>query len=361
VAVLGAGNGGLAMAADLALAGHRVRLYNRSPGRLEPIIGTGGIELEGKAPRLVRLDRVTAEPGEAVQGASLIMVVVPATGHATLAEIFAPHLQDGQVVVLNPGRTGGALEFQSILRTNGAAPGAIVAEASTFLFASRATGPARARIYGRKSRVLFSALPASANREVGWLLDQLYPGRFVAASSVLETSLDNIGAVFHPAITLLNTGRIEDTADGFEFYRRGASPSVAKVMAAVDQERCTIAATLGVPHQSALSWMDKTYGIKAPDLYSALQANPGYAGITAPGQLDHRYLTEDVPASLVPMASLGAALRVPTPNIRCLIDLASTIHGLDYMAIGRTIERLGLSGHTPGQILAHVAEGRAVA
>lgn len=47
-----------------------------------------------------------------------------------------------------------------------------------------------------------------------------------------------------------------------------------------------------------------------------------YIGIKAPNRLEHRYLTEDVPMSLVPMASLGDHLGVPVPAIRAFIHLA---------------------------------------
>jgi len=54
VAVIGAGNVGCALAADLGLRGVEVRLFNRSPGRLAAIRDAGGItvtgEIEGAAP-----------------------------------------------------------------------------------------------------------------------------------------------------------------------------------------------------------------------------------------------------------------------------------------------------------------------
>lgn len=366
VAVLGAGNGGLAMAADLALAGHSVRLFNRGEERLRPIVAAGGVALVDNErapgpPLLARFELVTADPAAAVRGAELLMVVVPATGHRYLATALAPVLTDGQVVVLNPGRTGGALEFRATLDDEGCLADVTVAEASTFLFAARAVGPAQARIYGRKRKVTFAALPSSRNAEVAALLDRAYPGRFAAASSVLETSLDNIGAVFHPAITLLNAGRIEDQSSEFEFYRTGASPGVVRVIEAVDAERCGIASALGVPHVTALEWMKQSYSVEAEDLHGALQANPGYGGIMAPAGLRHRYLTEDVPTSLVPMASLARLADVPSPNIDSLIGLASTIHGVDYAATGRTVRRLGLDGAGVDDILAHVAVRRSVA
>ena len=122
--VMGAGHGGTAMAAHLAPMGFDVTLYNRSPGRLEPIAERGGIELTAPdvnwiAPGEGELRRVTTDPGEALGESDLVMVVVPATAHRFLATQCAPHLRDDHVVILHPGRTGGAIEFRQVLRESG--------------------------------------------------------------------------------------------------------------------------------------------------------------------------------------------------------------------------------------------------
>jgi len=80
------------------------------------------------------------------------MVVVPASGHRDIARSCALHLRDGQIIILNPGRTGGALEFHQILNREGCTADVIMAEAGTLVFASRSTGPAQARIFRRKWR-----------------------------------------------------------------------------------------------------------------------------------------------------------------------------------------------------------------
>jgi opine dehydrogenase len=55
-----------------------------------------------------------------------------------------------------------------------------------------------------------------------------------------------------------------------------------------------------------------------------------------------RYIQEDVPASLVPIASIGKMLGIETPIINSIITIASAINGCDYWAEGRTVERLGI-------------------
>ncbi|MBC7224980.1 MAG: NAD(P)-binding domain-containing protein, partial [Anaerolineae bacterium] len=211
-AVVGAGHGGKAMAADLASRGFRVHLFNRTPSRIHAIRLRGGIVLEDEKGqmRFGPIPVATADIAEALDGADVVMVVVPASAHRDVARLCAPHLRDGQVVVLHPGRTGGALEFRQTLQQAGCKARVVVAEAQTLICSSRSTDLAEAKIFRLKSLVLVAALPATDTPKVLEVLHPAYP-QFVPAENVLYTSLDNMGAVLHPALTILNAGRIEGT------------------------------------------------------------------------------------------------------------------------------------------------------
>jgi opine dehydrogenase len=357
--VIGAGHGGKAMAADLAARGFHVNLYNRTADRIREIALRGEIELERENGTFCvgRLATVTSDVAEALDGADAIMVVVPASGHRDIARSCAPHLRDGQMVILNPGRTGGALEFRQILDQAGCTADAIVAEAGTFIFASRSTGPAQARIFRRKNTVSLAALPATRTGHVLEAVCDAYP-QFIPAPSVLHTSLDNMGAIFHPALTLLNAGWIERTKGDFQFYIDGVTRSTAHVLEVLDRERVTIAAALGVRTRPALRWLKDAYSARGETLYEAIQANPGYQGIKAPRNLRHRYIFEDVPFSLVPLASLGGQFGAGTWAINAVIRLACITHGTNYFQRGRTVEDMGLRGLRVSEAQRYVQEGR---
>lgn len=350
------------MAAHLALKGFPVTLYNRSPERLLPIQRTGYIQLIASSDRsdlphgVAFLERVTSDIGEAVRDADILMVVTTATGHAFIAEQCASHLRDGQIVVLHPGRTGGALEFRHILRRSGCKADVIVAEAQTLLYASRLINPGQVRIFGIKNSVPIAALPAYRTPEVIQALSVAYT-EFVPGDNVMKTSLDNIGAVFHPAVTVLNAARIESTRGEFEYYIEGISPSVAYILEEIDRERVAVGAALGFHIMQAREWLYIAYGAAGRTLFEAIRANTGYYGIKAPATLEHRYLTEDVPMSLVPIASLGEMLGVSCPTIRAIIHLANLLHQCDYWQTGRTVERMGLVGLNLKQIQHLILEG----
>lgn len=341
-AVIGAGHGGLAMAGHLAIMGFSVNIYNRSKEKLASIMETGGIRIESDfgLEGFGKINLATSDIGEAIEGVDIIMVVVPATAHKSIAKIMAPHLKDGQIVVLNPGRTFGALEFKQVLNSLNISTNVIIAEAQTFIYASRATGPAQAKIFRIKNSIPIASIRAHLIPEVLEKLRIAFP-QFVPGDNIFKTSLDNIGAVFHPTICVLNAGWIEDDSD-FQFYVQGVTPSVARVLEKVDEERVKVAAALGIRALTAREWLYLAYSASGESLYDAMRANPGYRGILAPNRLNMRYLTEDVPASLVPIASIGEKFQVETPYIKSIIQLASLMNQTDYWSEGRNVQNLNI-------------------
>jgi opine dehydrogenase len=268
----------------------------------------------------------------------------------------AAHLHDGQIVVLHPGRTLGAIEFDKVLRDLGCQADVTVAEAGTFIYASRSDGPAQAHIFRIKEAVPLAALPATRTPQVLEALAPVYP-QFIDGGNVLRTGLDNMGAIFHPALTILNAGRIESTHGDYEFYIEGVTLSVARVLEVLDRERVTVAAALGIRAQTAMEWLKMAYNAEGADLNEAIHNQPGYYGIKAPSTLNHRYIFEDVPMSLVPIAALGQRYGVSVHGMDAIIRLACIIHRTDYWRRGRTLDKLGIEQLSVSELTRYVNEG----
>jgi len=357
--VIGAGHGGKAMAAHLALMGMKVTLYNRTFDHINVIQKRGGIELEsaeGGPHGFGKLVLATADIGEAVKKAQVIMVVVPSSAHCDIAQIIAPHLKKGQIIILHPGRTCGALEFKKVLADQECTTDVTIAEAETFIYASRSDGPAQARIFRIKEAVPLAALPAVRNEQVLEAIRAVYP-QFIDGVNVLNTGLNNMGAIFHPALTLLNAGWIEATHGDYQFYIDGVTPSVARVLEALDRERVTVASSLGIRARTATEWLKMAYDTVGEDLHEAIHNQPGYYGIKAPSTLGHRYIFEDVPMSLVPIASLGERFGVSVRGMDSIIRLACIVHRTDYWKRGRTVDKLGIGDLSTEELMLYVNEG----
>lgn len=358
--VVGAGHGGKAMAAHLALMGFETTLYNRTFDHIVAIHQRGGLDLEGTdcgVKGFARLACVTSDMAVALERADMVHVVLPSSAHGDIARVMAPHLKDGQIVVLHPGRTCGAIEYVRTIREMGCTAEVIVAETETFIYASRSDGPAQARIFRVKEAVPLAALPSTRTQEVLEMIHLAYP-QFIDGGNVLQTGLNNMGAIFHPALTLLNAGWIESTHGDYQFYIDGVTPSVGRVLEALDRERVTVAASLGIRARTALEWLQMAYNTYGEDLNEAIHNQPGYYGIKAPPTLNHRYIFEDVPMSLVPIASLGQRYGVSVRGMDSIIRLGCIVHRTDYWRKGRTVEKLGLHDLSVSELTDFVTTGK---
>jgi opine dehydrogenase len=137
----------------------------------------------------------------------------------------------------------------------------------------------------------------------------------------------------------------------FQFYIEGVTPSVAKVLEAVDKERVEVAYVLRCKNVlTALDWLTMAYNVIEDNLFDGIHSNPGYYGIMAPKTINVRYITEDIPMSLVPIAEFGRIFGVETKITDALIDLANIIFKIDFRKVGRNLNRLRLENKSLEQI-----------
>jgi opine dehydrogenase len=363
VAVLGAGHSGFGLAGDLALRGVPVHLYEHPDfeAAIAPVREAGGIAVRGVTGEgVARPVLVTTDAGAALADVRLAFVVVPAYAHDAMAAAVARHLQPDHVVVLMPGNAGGALAFRRAVTALGG-PAITVAEAASFIFACKKDGPAGVWIRGVKHGLPVGVLPAERTDEVmAWLLG-LYP-TLAAGMDVLETSLSNANHVAHPPALLLNIARIEATGGDYSFFHEGMTPSVARLTDAIDAERLSLVATLGYEPVTTLEQLTRFYGDQGfggATYYDAVHTTPVHGAARAPGSIDHRYFTEDLPYGLVPLAEIGAALDVPMSATRGLVDVVNALSGADHWTTGRTLAQLGLGGMNAAEMRAYARTGTA--
>jgi opine dehydrogenase len=346
VAVVGAGNGGKAVAADLALHGGEVRLFEWPEYRvnIEALLATPVIEAEGVVHGEAPLALVTTDLSAAIAGTDLIMACVQGLAHERLAGELAPLMRNGTTILLNPGSTGGSLEFRRIFGECGVTADVLLAETSTLTHCARTTGARGVHIGLRVKHIAFAALPGSETDGLLRSLQRVFPG-LKPKADVLEVGLCNGNPVIHPAIMLGNIGAIERLGSDHHFYSEGVTPTVAKLVEAVDRERIALGKALGYDLMTEPE-MSLAQGYSTTASYHDCYAgSPVFKGLRSPDGIGHRYLHEDVGLGLVTYISLGQMLGVETPASRALVTLASIATGRGYMTEGRrTIEKLGLAG-----------------
>jgi len=356
IAILGGGNGAFATAADLALAGHAVRLWSRSAAALAPLAGDSTIALtaegrQGKA----RLALVTADLAAAMAGAEVAIASLPATGHDDLAARLAPHVNAGQIILLTPGTLGSYAMARALARKGAKLPFAL-AETGTLPYLARKTGAATVSAPVRAANLPLGVFPASRAEATRARLAELFPSIRPCADA-LDAALTNAGPVIHPPLVLLNAGPID--GGRFDVHAAGTTPSVRRLIDAVDAERVMTREGWGypAPHYELATYYDEARA--AAGLYGAgARAKLVTSGLWSEIlTFEHRYVTEDVAFGLTLLESAARAAGVETPAISGLLLVFRALLGRELSGRGRALEHLGLGDFSRREIRAFLREG----
>lgn len=351
-AVIGAGNGGQAIGGYLALNNYEVKLFDRDADKVESLSSRGGVKLEGKVEGFGKIDCITNDLSTAIRDVDVIMIATIANAHKELAVKLAPLLCDNQIIILNPGRTCGALEFRQALVTSSCNKRVYVAEAQTLIYACREKEIGIVNIIGVKDDVLLSALPSSDTNFVIDKIKRVYSS-FSPTSNILRTSLENIGAIFHPCVILFNAATIE-RGNEFYFYR-DMTPNVAAFIEKFDAERITVGKAFGIDLLGVNEWISFAYkGTKGNTLCEKMKNNPAYHDILAPSSIYTRQLMEDIPTGVLPIMELGKAAGLAMPLFESVINISSQLLNVDFKKEGRTLKHLGLEGLSKEEILKYI-------
>jgi opine dehydrogenase len=355
VAVLGAGNGGIASAFDFAQHGHEVSLYAPPEfgANVVAVDKAGGITASGDLDGFAPIRYAGYDAAEAMAGAELVVLVGPAYSTEPLAAVAGPHLTDGMAVLICPGSCAGAIAFKRAAGIELDDERYIVGETSTLPYAVRVTDPGVVNVFLKLTTgVYLAGLPRVGTDRLYGLVTDVWPA-VEKAESVFQTTLQNGNPVIHPAVTLLNAGLLERTGGDFLFYEEGVTESVGRLIEAVDKERLAIAGALRVTILSEPA-LGVRQGYMLEENYSTgYSTAPGFLGIGAQSQLDHRYLTEDVGYSLIFLTDLAARFGVPTPVMDAVITIASIVLARDFRGEGmRTVSTLGLDGMSREELAA---------
>ncbi len=372
IAVLGGGNGGHAVAANLSLAGFKVNFFElpQFAESFEKVLRTKEIQIQGiSVDGAAKLNLATTDIQQAIKDAEVIFVITPAFGHKAMAEVCAPFVQDGQIIVLMPG-SGGSLEFVNIFKQKKVKKEVTFAESCTLPYGARLKGPGHVSVLINTVILPTGVFPSKKTGEVIPKLKQFYP-MIIPAKDVLEAAINNPNPIVHPVATLLSATRIEHSKGEFYLYAEGMTPSVARTYESLNQERLSICKALGykLHHWDNLEFKDYNLGETEEEcryriLNTSMDAAFGkdgiYAGIKmkGPEHLKDRFVTEDVPYGMILLSTLGDLLGIPTPTHNAVIQLASVINRTDYWKTGRGMKQLGLSSLDKKGLKKFLLEGK---
>lgn len=340
VAVLGGGHGCYAAAADLSEAGHDVSLWRRDTAALQPVIDAGCISVkDDQGQRDIRIAHVCTDIGDALQGATLIVIPLPATAQMDIASTIAPHLVDGQVVYLPPGTFGSFIMAEAV-KASGNNAEVTWAETGTLPWLVRKHGPNTIAITTRATRLPTGVYPAKRRTYGLDIIRQAFPV-IESCEDALSGALMNAGPIIHSPLIIMNAAPLQHF-EAWDIHNEGTQPAVRSVTDNLDLERVAVREALGygaphfplADHYNSNNWM---YG----DVHKKLVKSGDWRE-----HIDlhhHRYMTEDTMLGLSFQASVADWADTDAPISKGLLAVAGGIVGQDLRQGPRALDTLGLA------------------
>jgi len=388
IAVIGGGATGRTQAVDCTLAGREVRLYE-SPefaSSLGSILENQTITLTGEQPNLygfnrqgtARLTLVTTDIAEALKGAGLVVISLPAVGFKMVFERLIPHLEDGQVIHFMTGNFG-SLILRRMMREAGVNPKVIMGEWTSQPYGTRIESlggvqtPVVKVIY-RAITLRGAALPSTDQaaffESVKYLPSMDSVRHPIEGDTVVDIGFSNVNPILHVPGTLLGVSTMEnfgtvfgDDKYKFSIYSHAYCPSISEVQYAVYLEECKIAQAMGV----GIQHFDKEEFFSRSNILGPEFMGPGcaipfdqeapFAYGTGPFNILNRYITEDIPVGCNIFYLLAAKFGIEIPIITSMIHLGNVMTGRDFFAEGVTLTDLGLADLNKEQIGRYLREG----
>ena len=394
IAVLGAGAVGKTCAADCKLAGREVRLYSRSLKSLANLDRTGilldgiqrnlyGFERSGKA----FLDVVSNDMAEVVKGAGLVIISIPALAHEDYLRKLVPLLEDGMVIHTFTDNYASLL-LRKFMREAGCTKKVIIGGWSSAPYGTRIEkiNGFWTNHVGAKYRAISlrgACLPMTdiddfmESTKYLPCMDSVTTGNGpVRGDTMLDIGFSNVNPVIHVPASLLGVSSMENWSlvygnapDSYSMYSHGLCPSICRVQYQFYKEEVAIADAIGIesPYYSYEMFFSRRSVLTQE--YMGLDENgkdnvvfpldkPCDEGNTGANNINHRYITEDIPVGCKIYHDLGVKFGVPTPIIDSMIVLGGAMHEKSFFKETKyDLDYLGIGHMTKEQLLDYMRKG----
>ncbi len=337
VGIAGAGSIAFGTAALLHANGHDPMLWSPSGKGVEalaeaPLTATGAVEAEFSP-------RVAADAGMLARENDVLLLALPGYGHKPVMDALAPHVREGQPIIVSSHASLGALYLMRLLRGRGiSAP--ITAWGTTVVTGRRQDG-AHVMVNTLRARVDMCVVPESATDAGLALCVRLFGDRFQPRDGLLAITLSNLNPQNHLGIALGNITRMERG----ETWSQGqnVTPKIGRLLEELDKERLAIAGALGLKVKTIFEHFHLSFHVPVASISEMNQRMHAMGnGGTGPATADSRYVTEDAPYGLQPVAMLGRLTGRPATLHEAGIAILSAMYGRDFAAENDILDALEL-------------------
>jgi opine dehydrogenase len=344
---------GAVCAADLTLSGHEVRfaVFPEQADQIPAVRKAGGFSVDGDAQHLIakktgfaRLAKICDTTAEALSDAQAVLIEVDIRQLEAKFNAMIPEFARGAVVHVQSHGYWPAARLTPLLRKAGRED-VLVTEAPAPTHAARIEGTVVSP-RGLRKGIQIATVPAARSEEALAVLKPLFP-YFAAASSVLQTGLENLNLIVHPAMVLPNIGMMERAklaGKKFGFYQEGVVPAAGVLGDALDAERKRVCEAYGVDHTPMAKAIEQYYGFKSSTFYEAMQ-NPVYKSFPAfQPDIWREWESVDLPYAIVPCVQLADQAGIAVPLHRAFAEILGVLLGVDPWKCGPSLADMDLEG-----------------
>ena len=233
------------------------------------------------------------------------------------------------------------MEFDLELGEEARSKECVISEMSGQLILCSSPAPNTVYLKSIKKHMTWSCISSAASCSAFNAVHAIFP-QLKRVSSVLETTMNNTNPVAHIPLSLFNLTRM-DNGEDYLLFRTCVTRGVARVIEEVDNERIAVMQACGIPAVTELDTLNSYWTSKQDCIFDIFHETPEYAITVGPKTLEHRYITEDLPFGVVPVAKLGKILGVQTSCMDAMIKIFSVYLGEDLLILGPAVEDINLA------------------
>lgn len=354
IAVLGSGNIGTLISAQLTLKGHEVHLYSRRPQMFEKTVIYEDADYESK--QEVMIYNISDDLKQVVSDAALVIVTVPAFAIKELIQRVFRLINTSTRVFFYPGTGGVEFYCKDFIAAGGVIFGT-----------QRVCSVARLKEYGKhvissgkRKEMFVASIPSSYGQEAANLIEELF--------DITTSALPNyLSVTFTPSNPILHTSRLYSLFQDYNpkvgydsiplFYEEWDLKS-SNVLIELDKEVQDMCRVLTMDLRDVKSLLTHYESKDAQSLKDKICSIKSFKGLKTPQieqggrvhpDFESRYFTADFPYGLLILKAFAIVCKIDTPMMDKVIRWYQGVIGKEYLTqdvcLGRDSEELTLPQH----------------
>lgn len=328
--VIGGGNIGTLMAAEIANKGHEVKMYTPKYAKFGEKIKV--FDKEDNYLFETSLTCVTSDLKMAVENADVVWITVPSIMFKEMANLLYDFMHEGQLIGIIPGSGGAEFAFNNLIE-----------KGCTLFGFQRVHSIARLKKYGesvcmlgRKKSIEIGAIPSQNTKEICDIVEKIFDMPCTGLPNYLSVTLT-------PSNPILHTTRLYSMFKDYNqdmFYPKNYlfyeewTDDASEVLLNCDEELQKLCETIPMDLTSVVSLREYYESPTVKKMTSKIKGITAFKGLTSPmiekdngwiPDFQSRYFTADFCYGLKIIKDLGLIYNINMPNINRVWNWYETI------------------------------------